>query len=70
MTTEVRVTPNRIGRYPLTCAELCGLGHSTMRATVMVEDQAAFDRWAARQQSGKGPQPGGVAPTGEGAGPS
>jgi cytochrome c oxidase subunit 2 len=61
-TTEVRVTPNRTGRYTLTCAELCGLGHSTMRATVVVEDQAAFDRWAARQKSGDGPQPGGVAP--------
>ena len=62
MTTEVRVTPTRIGRYPLTCAELCGLGHSTMRATVVVEEQAAFNRWAARQKSGRGPQPGGVNP--------
>ncbi len=59
--TNVRVTPTRIGRYTLACAELCGLGHSTMRATVVVEDQPAFDRWAERQRSGKGPQPGGVA---------
>jgi cytochrome c oxidase subunit II len=61
MTTDVRVTPTRLGRYTLTCAELCGLGHGTMRATVIVEQQAAFDRWAARQRSGEGPQPGGVA---------
>ena len=27
-----RVTPNRIGSYPIVCAELCGLGHSVMRA--------------------------------------
>jgi heme/copper-type cytochrome/quinol oxidase subunit 2 len=33
-----------------------------MRATVVVEEQAAFDRWAARQKSGEGPRPGGVAP--------
>jgi cytochrome c oxidase subunit 2 len=58
--TDVRVTPTRLGRYTLTCAELCGLGHSTMRATVVVEEQAAFDRWAERQRSGEGPQPGGV----------
>ena len=58
--TDVRVTPTRLGRYTLACAELCGLGHSTMRATVVVEEQAAFDRWAARQRSGQGPQPGGV----------
>ena len=53
-TTEVRVTPTRIGRYTLTCAELCGLGHSTMRATVVVEDQAAFDRWAAAPEERQG----------------
>ena len=58
--TDVRVTPTRLGRYTLTCAELCGLGHATMRATVVVESQAAFDVWAARQRRGKGPQPGGV----------
>ncbi len=60
MTTEVRVTPTRKGHYTLACTELCGLGHSTMRATVVVEDQATFDRWATAQRSGKGPQPGGV----------
>ena len=38
ITTDVRVTPTRLGRYTLTCAELCGLGHSTMRATVVVEE--------------------------------
>jgi cytochrome c oxidase subunit 2 len=46
MVTQVRVEPTRIGVYPLVCAELCGLGHSTMRARVVVEDQAKFDRWA------------------------
>jgi cytochrome c oxidase subunit 2 len=66
MTTRVRVTPTRKGRYPLTCAELCGLGHSTMRATVVVEDQAGFDRWARRVKAGEEPPPGGVAPPEDG----
>jgi cytochrome c oxidase subunit 2 len=48
MTTDIRVTPTRLGRYTLACTELCGLGHPTMRAPVVVEDQAAFDRWAAQ----------------------
>ena len=26
--TQLRVTPNRIGEYPVVCAELCGLGHA------------------------------------------
>ena len=48
ITTDVRVTPTRNGTYTLACTELCGLGHSTMRARVVVEDQAAFDKWAAQ----------------------
>ena len=31
ITTDYRVTPNRIGNYPVVCAELCGLGHAVMR---------------------------------------
>jgi cytochrome c oxidase subunit 2 len=61
MTTSVRVKPTRIGTYSLVCAELCGLGHSTMRARVVVEDQSAFDRWAATQRKA-------TAPTGAGGG--
>jgi cytochrome c oxidase subunit 2 len=60
MTTTVRVTPTRKGRYTLACTELCGLGHSTMRATVVVEDQAGFDRWTQRLKSGEESPPGGV----------
>jgi cytochrome c oxidase subunit 2 len=67
MTTSVRVKPTRLGTYTLVCAELCGLGHSTMRATVRVEDQATFDRWAQAQQkaapAGGGGQQGAAAPT-------
>ena len=48
MTTDIRVTPTRFGKYTLVCTELCGLGHSTMRAPIVVEDQAAFDKWAAQ----------------------
>jgi cytochrome c oxidase subunit 2 len=60
MTTTVRVKPTRTGVYSLVCAELCGLGHPTMRGRVVVEDQTAFDRWAAAQQkSGAAPGAGG-----------
>ena len=50
LTTKVRITPTKNGHYPLVCSELCGLGHSTMRAPVTVEDQAAFDLWLAKQR--------------------
>ena len=43
------VTPNEEGTFSLICTELCGLGHSTMRATVVVESQEAFDQWVSEQ---------------------
>jgi cytochrome c oxidase subunit 2 len=44
------VTPNKAGTFSLICTELCGLGHATMRAPVVVyETQAEFDEWAAEQ---------------------
>ena len=48
------VTPDKEGTFSLVCTELCGTGHSTMRAPVVVESQADFDAWInkqAREQS-------------------
>jgi len=50
ITTNVRVTPNRLGRYPVVCAELCGIGHSTMRQTVRVVRPQEFDAWLSERQ--------------------
>jgi cytochrome c oxidase subunit 2 len=49
--TGYRVTPTRVGTYPVVCAELCGLGHSTMRSTVHVLSKPDFDKWLADQRS-------------------
>jgi cytochrome c oxidase subunit II len=49
ITTKYRITPNRLGAYPVVCAELCGLGHSTMRQTVHVLPQQEFDSWMSRK---------------------
>jgi cytochrome c oxidase subunit 2 len=53
ITTDIRVTPNRIGSYPVVCAELCGIGHSTMRQTVRVVSEADFDAWIEKQRASK-----------------
>jgi cytochrome c oxidase subunit 2 len=45
ITTTAIVTPDKVGTYQLVCTELCGFGHSTMRAKVVVEPQAKFDKW-------------------------
>ncbi|NLT05665.1 MAG: cytochrome c oxidase subunit II [Solirubrobacterales bacterium] len=53
LTTTIRVTPNRVGSYPVVCAELCGIGHSTMRQTVRVVPAEEFDAWVERQRASK-----------------
>lgn len=44
-----RVTPDVEGAYSVICSELCGTGHSTMRAFAKVETQGEFDAWVADQ---------------------
>jgi cytochrome c oxidase subunit II len=42
--THIRVTTtDRIGEFPVVCAELCGLGHSTMRQSAHVMTREDFD---------------------------
>ncbi len=45
ITTTAIVTPDRIGTYQLICTELCGFGHASMRAKVVVESPAKFQEW-------------------------
>ena len=49
--SEIRFTPDRIGEYPLICAELCGPYHGAMNTKVIVETQEDFDNWMTEQQS-------------------
>jgi cytochrome c oxidase subunit 2 len=41
----LHITPNKVGRYPVICTELCGLGHATMRTYAIVMPKAAFAKW-------------------------
>ena len=51
LTTRIRLTPDRLGRYQVVCAELCGIGHSVMRQRVRVVPEAEFEDWLASQRS-------------------
>jgi cytochrome c oxidase subunit 2 len=42
---ELVITPSRIGRYPIRCAELCGAGHAAMVSEVVVESEQDFQAW-------------------------
>jgi cytochrome c oxidase subunit II len=55
ITTILRVTPTRLGSYPAECTELCGAGHSLMRAAVRVVTPAAFNAWLAHQPTNSAP---------------
>jgi cytochrome c oxidase subunit II len=61
ITTTVRVTPTRLGAYPAECTELCGAGHSLMRAAVEVVTPQAFQTWL-QSQPANTPPPVGVPP--------
>jgi cytochrome c oxidase subunit II len=71
LTTTIRLTPNKTGRYEVVCAELCGLGHSTMRQFVRVLPASEFDTWVQKEKqaaAGGGGGGGGgeaAAPSGE-----
>ena len=49
--TKYRVTPSRLGTYPVVCAELCGLGHSVMRSSAHVVTPTAFKAWLAARKA-------------------
>jgi cytochrome c oxidase subunit II len=55
ITGTLRMTPTRLGTYPVVCAELCGNGHGFMRAPAHVVTPAAFQAWLAQQKPGPAP---------------
>jgi len=50
LTTTVRTTPDKLGNWEVVCAELCGLGHATMRQAVHVVPPSEWDAWVERQR--------------------
>ena len=51
ITTTAIVTPDKVGTYQLICTELCGFGHATMRAKVVVESPAKFREMGRRAET-------------------
>jgi cytochrome c oxidase subunit II len=48
--TELRFTTNKVGNYPLRCAELCGGYHGSMVTRMIVHTPEEYDAWIASQQ--------------------
>jgi cytochrome c oxidase subunit 2 len=47
--TDYRITPILVGAYKVRCAELCGVSHAYMESPVIVEEQATYTAWVAKQ---------------------
>lgn len=52
LVTPIWFEPTKAGKYECACAQLCGNGHATMRADVIVETEAEFAAWLKSQAAG------------------
>jgi cytochrome c oxidase subunit II len=60
ITTHVKLTPKKVGTYEVVCTELCGLGHSIMRAQARVLSPEDYDAWL-QEEAGAAAGGGGAA---------
>ena len=49
-TTEIRFTAQRVGEYPIRCAELCGAYHGAMNTRLIVHTPEDYQTWVQSQQ--------------------
>jgi cytochrome c oxidase subunit II len=49
VTTQLRFTSNRLGTYPVRCAELCGGYHGSMVTNMIVQTAEDYQAWIASQ---------------------
>ncbi|HTD68724.1 MAG TPA: cytochrome c oxidase subunit II [Candidatus Limnocylindria bacterium] len=54
MSIPVHFKPTKVGTYPINCAQLCGVGHSTMKGTLKVMEPADYEKWLADKSGGGG----------------
>jgi cytochrome c oxidase subunit 2 len=48
---DLWVKPEKAGRFDIYCTQYCGVGHSTMRAALVVLDADAYRRWKAGEKA-------------------
>jgi cytochrome c oxidase subunit 2 len=56
LSIPVHFTPIKTGDYTITCAQLCGNGHATMKGNFKVVEQAEYDKWFAGKAKAGGVQ--------------
>ena len=48
--SKISFTPERLGTYPVICAELCGPYHGAMKTQLIVESPEEYENWIKEQQ--------------------
>ncbi len=48
--SKISFTPERLGTYPIICAELCGPYHGAMKTQLIVESPEEYETWIKSQQ--------------------
>jgi cytochrome c oxidase subunit II len=48
---ELRITPNKLGKFTLNCAEMCGTQHAYMSSAVAVVTTDDFEQWIIDRQT-------------------
>ena len=51
--TPVWFTPTMNRTFDIACSQLCGLGHYRMRGVIVVESEAEFEAYLAREAPAK-----------------
>ncbi|MEO6182600.1 MAG: cytochrome c oxidase subunit II [Verrucomicrobiota bacterium] len=54
MMIPAQFTPNRVGKYLITCAQLCGSGHSTMKGFFTVDTAEDYQKWLSEKSKSTG----------------
>ncbi len=52
MSIPIHFKATRVGTYPINCAQLCGVGHYSMKGTLKVLEQADYEKWLAEKSGG------------------
>jgi len=52
--TTLYLHPDKAGTYDILCAEYCGVGHSTMRAELIVMEPGAYAAWQEKKEAPAG----------------
>lgn len=54
MVIPAHFTPKKLGKYEINCAQLCGIGHYSMRGQIDVVTQQEYDQWVASKTKSAG----------------